>query len=80
MSESRINQSCMIIKSNNQSIIKSPMLGTHQNQFILHKLMSPISLFWNYEKTYSCLLKSRGVEDRLKTRAELKLFERKLDL
>ena len=30
-------------------------------------------------KIYSCLLKLRGAEDRLKTRAELKLFERKLD-
>ena len=31
------------------------------------------------KKIYSCLLKSKGTEYRLKTRAELKLFERKLD-
>ena len=30
-------------------------------------------------KIHSCLLKSRGAEDCLKTRMELKLFERKLD-
>ena len=54
------------------------MLGPHQNPFILHELMSPTPLFWNYEK-FVLLLTSRGAEDRLKTRAELKLFERKLD-
>ena len=31
------------------------------------------------KKIRSRLLKSRGAEDRLKTRAELKLFERKLE-
>ena len=30
-------------------------------------------------KIRSCLLKSKGAEDRLKTRVELKLFEGKLD-
>ena len=80
MSESRINQSCMIIKPNNQSINhKVTHVGPHQSLFILYDLMSQIPLFRNYEKTYSCLLKSRGAENRLKTRAELKLFERKLD-
>ena len=31
------------------------------------------------KKKYSCLLKSREIEDYLKTIVELKLFERKLD-
>ena len=56
------------------------MLGPHQ---------SPIyfSMNWSYKfhcfkimrKKHSCLLKSREIEDYLKTIVELKLFERKLD-
>ena len=37
------------------------------------------SIIMELWKIRSRLLKSRGAEDRLKTRAELKLFERKLD-
>ena len=55
------------------------MLGPHQSLFILHELISRIPLFRNYKKIHSCLLKLRGAEDCLKTRVELKLFEKKLD-
>ena len=48
-------------------------------QFILHELVSQISLFQNYEKIIIAYVKSRETEDYLKTRVELKLFERKLD-
>ena len=54
------------------------MLGSHQSLFIQHDLMSD-SIIMELWKIRSRLLKSRGVEDRLKTRAGLKLFERKLD-
>ena len=79
MLESRINQSCMIIKSNNQSIIKPPMLGPHQSPFIFAWLNITDSIISELWKIRSCLLKSRGAEDCLKTRRELKLFERKSD-
>ena len=48
-------------------------------QFILYELVSQIPLFWNYEKFNLAYVKSRKIEDYLKTRVELKLFERKLD-
>ena len=79
MLESKINQSCMIIKSNNQSIIKSPMFGPHQSPFIFAWFNVTDSIISELWKICSCLLKSRGAEDRLKTRAELKLIEGKLD-
>ena len=48
-------------------------------QFILHELVSQISLFWNYEKFILTYEKSKETEDYLKIEVELKLFERKLD-
>ena len=51
------------------------MLGSHQSLFIQHDLMSD-SIILELWKICSRLLKSRGVEDRLKTRAGLKLFEK----
>ena len=48
-------------------------------QFILHTLISQISLFWNYEKFIFTYEKSKETEDYLKIGVELKLFERKLD-
>ena len=48
-------------------------------QFILHELVSQISLFQNYEKFIIAYVKSTETEIYLKTRVELKLFERKLD-
>ena len=82
MSKSRTNQSCMIIKSNNQSInhkvthVGPPPKPVHFAW--LNATASIILELWK-KRIYSCLLKSRGAEDRLKTRAELKLFERKLE-
>ena len=80
MSESRTNQSCMIIKSNNQSINhKVAHVGPPLKSVYFAWLNVTDSIILELWKIYSCLLKSRGAEDRLKTRAELKLFERKLD-
>ena len=67
------------ITINNQKrnlICKAPTKA----QFILYELVSQISLFQNYEKKIIlAYVKSREIEDYLKTRVELKLFERKLD-
>ena len=45
-------------------------------QFILHELVSQISLFWNYEKKNFILTyeKSKEMKDYLKTGIELKPF------
>ena len=45
----------------------------------MHELVSQISLFRNYEKFILAYVKSREIEDYLKTEVELKLFMRKLD-
>ena len=80
MSESRINQSCMIIWSNNQSINHEVThVGPPSKPVYLAWLNVTDSIILELWKIRSRLLKSRGAEDRLKTRAELKLFERKLD-
>ena len=80
MSESRINQSCIIIKSNNQSINhKVTHVGSPPKPIYFAWLNVTDSSIIELWKIYSYLLKSRGTEDRLKTRAESKLFERKLD-
>ena len=57
----------------------SLMLGPTKTQFILHELVSQISLFRNYEKFILTYVKSRETEVYLRTRVELKLFEGKLD-
>ena len=80
MSESRINKSCMITKSINRSINhKVTHVGPPPKPVYLAWLNVTDSIILELWKIRSRLLKSRGVEDRLKTRAELKLFERKLD-
>ena len=80
MSESRINQLCMIIKSNNQSINhKVTYVGPPPKPVYLAWLNVIDFIILELWKIYSCLLKSRGVEDCLKARVELKIFERKLD-
>ena len=48
-------------------------------QFILHELVSQISLFWNYEKFILTYEKSKETENYFKIIVELKLFEKKLD-
>ena len=71
----------MVIKSINQSIsheftyVGPPIKA----RLILHKLIPQIPLIWNYENYIHAYVKSRGAEDYLKARAELKLFGRKLD-
>ena len=52
------------------------MLGPHQSPIILHELISQIALFWIYEKFIHAYIKSREIENYLKTRVELKMFER----
>ena len=52
------------------------MLGPHQSPIILHELISQIPLFWIYEKFIHAYIKSREIENYLKTRVELKMFER----
>ena len=72
----------MIIQSNNQSINhKVTHVGPPPKPVYLAQLnvTDPIIMDLYIKKIYSCLLKSKGTEYRLKTRAELKLFERKLD-
>ena len=54
------------------------ILGPTKAEFILHELVSQISLFWNYGKFIITYVKSREIEGYLKNRVELKLFERKL--
>ena len=54
------------------------MLGPTKTRFVLHELVSQISLFRNYEKFIIVYAKSRETEDYLK-KLELKLFKRKLD-
>ena len=54
------------------------MLGPTKAQFILHKLVSQISLFQNYRKFIFTYVKSRETKGYLKIIVELKLFERKL--
>ena len=73
---------------------ESIMCDNQINQSINHKityvgpLPKPVYFAWinvtdsiilELWKIHSCLLKSRVAEDCLKTRVELKLFERKLD-
>ena len=73
---------------------ESIMCDNHINPSINHKITyvgpppKPVYFVWinvtdsiilELWKIRSRLLKSRGAEDRMKTRAELKLFERKLD-
>ena len=80
MPESGMNQSCTIIESNNQSINHEVThVGPPPKAVYLEWLNVTDFIILELWKIYSCLLKSRGAEDRLKTRAELKLFERKLD-
>ena len=55
------------------------MLGSTKTQFILHELVSQISLFRNYEKFILTYVKSRETKGYLKTRVELKLLKGKLD-
>ena len=57
----------------------SLMLGPHKNPIYLHKLISQISLFRNYEKFILTYENSKETKDYLKTGVKLKLFERKLD-
>ena len=54
------------------------ILGPTKVEFILHELVSQISLFRNYGKFILTYVKSKETEGYLKTRVELKLFERKL--
>ena len=61
----------------NPSIIKSPMLGSHQSPFVFAWLNVTDSIILELWKIRSCLLKSRGAEDCLKTIMRLKLFEKK---
>ena len=80
MSENRVNQSRMIIKASDQSINhKVTHVGHLPKPVYLAWLNVTDSIFLELWKIRSRLLKSRGAEVRLKTRAELKLFERKLD-
>ena len=64
MSESRVNQSCMIIKANNQSL----------NHKVAHVRPPPQPVYFAWInitdfiipelwKIHSCLLESRGIED-----------------
>ena len=55
------------------------MLGPTKTRFVLHELVSQISLFQNYEKFIFTYVKSRETEGYSKTRMKLKLFEGKLD-
>ena len=55
------------------------MFGPTKTQSILRELASQIPLFWNYENCIHAYVKSREIEDYLRTGVELKLFERKLD-
>ena len=50
-------------------------------RLFLHEVIPQIPLIGitEFNSINSCLLKSRGAEDCLKARAELKLFGRKLD-
>ena len=57
----------------------SLMLGPHKNPIYLHKLVSQISLFRNYDKFILTYVKSRETKGYLKTRVELKLLKGKLD-
>ena len=80
MSESRVNQSRTIIKASDQSINhKVTFVGPPPKPVYLAWLNVTDFITLELWKIRSRLLKSRGAEDRLKTRAELKLFERKLD-
>ena len=80
MSESRVNQSRMIIKASDQSIDhKVTHVGPPPKPVYLAWLNVTYSIILELWKIRSRLLKSRGAEDRLKTKAVLKLFERKLD-
>ena len=80
MSKCRINQLYMIIQSNNKSFNhKVTHVEPPPKPVYLALLNVTDSIILKLWKIYSCLLKSRGVEDRLKTKVELKLFERKLD-
>ena len=80
MSESRVNQSCMIIKASDQSINhKVTRVRPPPKPVYLAWLNVTDSITLELWKIRSRLLKSRGAEYHLKTRAELKLFERKLD-
>ena len=73
---------------------ESIMCDNHINPSINHKITyvgpppKPVYFVWinvtdsiipELWKIHSCLLKERGGEDCLKTRVELKLFERKSD-
>ena len=79
MSESMINQSCMIIRAGGQSINHKVIhVGPPPKPVYLAWLNVTDTIILGLWKIRSLLLKSR-VEDHLKTRAELKLFERKLD-
>ena len=70
----------MIIQSNNQSINnKVTHAGPPPKIVYLAWLNVADSIILELWKIRSRLLKSRGAEDRLKTRVELKLFERKLN-
>ena len=80
MSESRINQSRMIILSNNKSINhKITYVGPPSQPVYFAWFNVSDSIIPELWKVHSCLLKSRGVEDCLKAKVELKLFERKSD-
>ena len=80
MSESRVNQSRMIIKASDQSIDhKVTHVGPPPKPVYLVWLNVTDSIILELWKIRSRLLKSRGPFNRLKARAELKLFGRKLD-
>ena len=77
-SNTKIKQYLLSIAVDNQK--RNLICGTPTKaQFILHELVSQISLFWNYEKFIFAYVKSRETKDYLKTIFELKLFKRKLD-
>ena len=75
MSESRMYDNPI-----NQSINhKVTHVGSPPKPVYLTRLNVTNSVILELWKICSCLLKPRGAEDRLKARAELKLFGRKLD-
>ena len=71
-----MNQSCVIIKSINHKIT---YVGPPPKPVYFAWINVIDSIILELWKIHSCLLKSRGAEDCLKTKVELKLFERKLD-